>query len=284
MRQISMKLLPIVVMFGAASLLPKVAGAQRGGNDYRLGPKDLVEIKVLEVPDLNGERRVSDNGSISLPLLGEVDATGLTATEFEDRLEALLTAKFVNRANVSVVIKEFGSRPVSILGAVKKPGYLGVSGRWDLLQAVSAAGGLEASAGRRIFVLRRGDNGFSDRLEIDRDDLLVRSSPRWNIPIYPGDVVNVPPRSAIRLFILGEVKSPGALEFDLEDRITLLTVIARAGGLTDRAARGSIRIKRRAADGRDVELVADYRRIVSGRDADPPLRADDVVIVKESFF
>jgi hypothetical protein len=73
------------------------------------------------------------------------------------------------------------------------------------------------------------------------------------------------------------------LEFDSDDRITLLAVIAKAGGLTDRASR-SIRIKRRGTDGKDTEQVANFNRIVSGKEADPVLRGDDVVVAKESFF
>ncbi len=104
------------------------------------------------------------------------------------------------------------------------------------------------------------------------------------MPIYPSDVVNVPTKSAIKVFCLGELKTPGAFEFDPEDRVTLLAVIAKAGGLTDRAARGSIRIKRHNPGGTDVEIKADYKRIVAGKDRDPQLQADDVVVVKESLF
>ena len=201
-----------------------------------------------------------------------------------DRLQALLTAKYVNRANVSVVIKEFANKPVSILGAVGHAGSLNVSGRWDLLQAISSAGGLAGGAGRKIYVLRVAENGLSDRLEIDTDELFRKSSPIWNIPIYPSDVVNIPPKSNVKIFVIGEVKSPGAVDFDSDDRITLLSLVAKAGGLTDRAAKGSIRVKRRGPDGKDHETVLDYRRIISGKDPDPELKPDDVVIVKESFF
>ena len=267
-------------------LLPAAAAPAQGSGslDYRLGPKDLISVKVLEIQELNGDWRVSDNGNVSLPLLGSITVLGMSSSDLEQRIEALLTAKFVNRANVSVVIKDFANKPVSIIGAVARPGSLNVAGRWDLLQAITAAGGLAPGAGRRVYVLRRSENGLSDRLEIDADELFVRSSPRWNIPIFSSDVVNIPARATVRLFVLGEVRSPGALEFDGDDRITFLTAIARAGGLTDRAAKGSIRIKRRGPDGRDAEIPADYRRILKGKDVDPPLQAGDVVVVKESFF
>lgn len=261
-----------------------VAAQEPASMEYRLGPKDLLEIKVIEVPDVNGERRVGDDGSIDLPMVGKVPVSGLTASEVADRIEAVLTAKYVNRANVSVVIKDYANKPVSIIGAVQRPGSLNIAGRWDLLQAIAAAGGLAPNAGRKIYVLRRGENGLSDRLEIDRDELFLRSSERWNVPIYPSDVVNIPPRTTVKIFCVGEVRSPGALELDSDDRITLLSVIAKAGGFTSRAAKGNIRIKRRGADRKDVELTADYSRIVSGKDPDMELMADDVVIVKESFF
>lgn len=266
------------------ALLTRPLPGQPLTGEYRIGPRDLLEIKVLELPELNVERRVGDSGVVSLPLVGDVPLASLTATEAADRLSSILTAKYVNRANVTIVIREFTNKPISVLGAVQKPGSLNVSGKWDLLQAISAAGGLRPDAGRKIYVLRRSENGLSDRLEIATADLFVNPSAKWNVTIYPSDVINIPARAPVRVFCLGEVEKPGSLEFDADDRITLLSVIAKAGGLTDRAARGSIRIKRRGPDGKDAELTANYGRIVSGKDVDPTLQGDDVVVVKESFF
>jgi polysaccharide export outer membrane protein len=271
------------ILATALIVFPLSLFAQEQTGDYRIGPKDLLEIRVFEIPELNLERRVSNSGSIDLPLLGEVSVSGLTSSEVNSRVEALLTAKYVNRANVSVVVKEYANNPVSIVGAVQKPGPLNISGNWYLLQAISAAGGLTQQAGRKIYVLRRAPNGLSDRLEIKVEDLFRGTSSTWNIPIFPSDVVNIPPRTPVKIFCLGEVKTPGAIEFDSDDRISLLSVIAKAGGLTDRAS-NSIRIKHKGPDGKDVETVANFRRIVSGKDPDLILTPDDVVIIKESFF
>ena len=260
-----------------------MASGQDAPNEYPIGPKDLLEIRVLEIPDLNVERRVTEGGVIALPLIGDFPVSGLTPTEARAKLETLLKEKYVNRANVSVIVKEYASKPVSIVGAVQKPGSLNISGRWSLLQAISAAGGLTASAGSKIFVLRRAENGLSDTLEVDTEELFHAASPIWNIPLIPGDVVNVAPRRTIKIFCIGELKSPGALELSSDDRITLLSVIARAGGPTDRAS-SKVRIKRRGPDGKDTEIVVDYKRILSGKDRDPILEPNDVVIVKESFF
>lgn len=271
-----------LIVFLAA--LARIAPAQAERGEYQLGPKDLLEIKVLEIPDLNVERRISDSGTLDLPLIGSTKVEGLTAAEVRDRLVAILTAKYVQHANVSVVIKEYSARPVWITGAVQKPGPLNISGRWDLQQAILAAGGLASNAGKKIHVLRRSENGLSDRLEINSDDLFVRSSPIWNVPIFPSDIVSVMTRVPVKIFCIGEFKTPGAIEFQSEDRITLLSVVARAGGLTDHAAKGSIRIKRRTADGKNTETIIDYKKVVSGKVPDPDLEPDDVVIVKESVF
>jgi len=269
-------LLAIVTVLGSSEVPAQDA-------TYRVGPKDLLEIRVLEIPELNLERRIMDNGMISLPMLGEIVVQGMSAEEVRNKLETMLRAKYVNRANVSIVVKEFANKPVTIVGAVVKPGNLPISGRWTLLQAISAAGGLAPNAGRKIYVLRTAENGLSDTLEIATDDLFRTASAQWNIPILPSDVINIPARSTVRIFVMGEVKSPGALEFDSDDRISLLSVLAKAGGLTDRASK-SVRIKRRGEDGKDVETIVNYNRIISGADPDPDLEGDDVVIVKASFL
>jgi polysaccharide biosynthesis/export protein len=270
----------------ALLLLPALAAAQETARpevEYRLGPKDLVEIKVFEVPELNIERRVNADGTITLPLIGDVDVVGLTDDEMANRLKAILEAQYVQRASVSVQIREFRSRPISVLGAVKQPGPLAFSGRWTLLEALAAAGGLSDQVGDKIYILRRADNGLSDQIVISVDDLMVRADPDANIPIFANDMINVPARVVLTVFCLGEVKSPGALQFNSSERMTLLTAVARAGGLTDRASK-KLRIKRRDRNGKEVEIEVDYRRVLSGKEADVVLESGDVLVVKESFL
>lgn len=250
---------------------------------YRIGAKDLLEVKVFEVPELNIERRVSDEGTINLPLIGDVPVTGLTDAELADRLKALLESRYVQRASVSVFVKDFRSRPITVMGAVRNPGNLAFSGRWTLLEAISAAGGLAENRGDTIYVLRRADNGLSDQLVIRVDDLIVSADPDANIPIFSNDIINIPARVEVTVFCLGQVRSPGAVSFQSTQRITLLSAIARAGGLTDRASR-KLTIKRRDRSGKDIELVADYRRILAGKEPDIELQAGDIIVVKESFF
>jgi polysaccharide export outer membrane protein len=250
---------------------------------YRIGPKDLVEIRVVELADLNVERRVSEKGSINLPFLEDVQVAGLTDAELASRLKAALELKLLQRATVSVQVREFRARPISLIGAVQRPGPLEFAGRWTLLEAITAAGGLTPSHGRMVYVLRHADNGLTDQVAIDLDDLLVRADPRVNIPIFPNDLINVPDTLEITIYFLGEVGQPGALTFKSTERMTLLTAVARVGGLTDRASR-KIRIRREDASGKSQDIEADFKRIVSGKDPDVVLRERDVIFVKESFF
>jgi polysaccharide export outer membrane protein len=274
----NISLLAIALLVSAA-----LSAAPERPGDYPIGPKDLVELRVLEVPELNVERRVSDAGTIELPLLGEFSVSGLTAGEARDRLETLLRTKYVNRATVTVAIREYANKPVAILGAVRVPGSLRISGRWTLIQAISAAGGLTEAAGRKIFVLRADGVPKGQTIEISTDELFRGSSDRWNIPLFPGDVVNVPARAMVTIYCVGEFRQPGAVQLDADDRVTLLSAVAKAGGLTDRAS-STVRIRRRGPDGKDADTVVNFKRILAGKDPDLALRPNDVIIVKESFF
>ena len=270
---------------GVVSWLSLQAAAAQGppGGAYRLGPRDLLRIEVFEVPELNVDSRVSESGDVSLPLIGDVAAEGLTEAEFAARLKQLLEARYVNRAAVAVRILEARSRPITLLGAVRQPGNLAFPGRWTLLDAITAAGGLTESHGDVIYILRRAENGLTDQLSIAVEDLLVRGRPEANVPIRSADLVNIPPRVEISVYCLGEVRNPGEIRFKSTDRITLLAVIARAGGLSERAAK-KIRIRRRAGESLGRELVFDYKAVLAGREPDPVIEEGDVVVVKESLF
>jgi len=266
----------------ACSALPVIAQAPAKDPGYRIGPRDLVEIRVFETPELNVSRRVTEDGDINLPLVGPVKVAGLTESEAAHKIKEVLEGKLLQRASVAVQVQEFRARPIAVIGAVRQPGNLSFSGRWTLLEALTAAGGLNDNHGNLIYVLRRADNGLSDQVAVPADDLLVRADPKLNIPIFAGDLINIPGAIEVTVYCLGEIKAPGAVSLKSSDRISLLAVIARAGGLTDRAS-SKILIKRNGPSG-PTELTADYKRILAGKDPDVELKAGDVVVVKESFF
>lgn len=282
-----MKTLPALRSLAAlaALLLASPAWAQSpiASADYRLGARDRVKIEVFEVPELNSELRVADDGTVNLPVVGAVPAAGLTVGELAEALKRRLEADYVTRASVRVELTEVQSKTVTVLGAVSRPGTHGHPGDWTLLQAITAAGGLAANHGQRVLVQRRAANGLADQVAIPLEALVERADPRVNLPLLPDDLVNVERTHQITIYLLGEVRSAGELKFDSGGRVTLLTVIARAGGLTDRAS-PRISIKRPGEDGRVVEVAVHYERILNGRDPDVELEDGDLVVVKESFF
>jgi polysaccharide export outer membrane protein len=281
MKQISLS--SLVLLYLAVLVQPTFAQTESRNAGYRIGPRDLIEVRVFETQELNGSMRVSEDGQINLPLVGNVTVAGLTESEAAQRIKGVLEQKVLQRASVSVLVQEFRARPISVIGSVRQPGNLAFAGRWTLLEALTAAGGLVDAHGAFIHVLRRSENGLSDQVSIRTDDLLVRADPRVNIPIFPGDLINVPGSVEVTVYCMGEVESPGALTFKSSERISLLTIIARAGGLTDRAS-SKIAIKRTDPNGKTVEIAADYKRILSGKESDVELQPGDVVVVKESFF
>lgn len=250
---------------------------------YRVGPRDLLNIRVFEDEKLSGDRRVSEDGTLNMPVVGDIAVTGRTTAEIAALVKRLLEEKYMQRASVDVQVQEFQSRPISVIGAVQQPGNLSFSGRRTLLEALTAAGGLAPNHGGRIHILRRADNGLTDQVTVDLDDLLVRGDPRANLPIFANDLINVPPAFDVTVYCLGEVTRPGALSFKSTERVTVLGAIAHAGGLTERAA-NKILIKRAERGDGPAELTVDYKRILAGKEPDVELRAGDVLVVKESFF
>jgi polysaccharide export outer membrane protein len=250
---------------------------------YRLGPKDLVEVQVAEEASLNLERRVTDSGSLILPLVGELQVAGLTPAETATLLTRNLEESFLQRATVTVRVVEFRSRPISVIGAVRRPGTLELSGRWNLLDALTDAGGLAEGHGEVVNILRRANNGLHDQLTISLDDLLIRADPAVNIPIFSNDVISVPLAAPVTVYLMGEVGTTGAMTFRANQRPTLLTAIAQAGGLTKRAS-SKISVKRQRDDGSRYEIIVRYKRLLAGEQEDLPLTDGDLILVKESFL
>lgn len=284
MKHISLSSLVLLYLAALAALVqPGTAQTESRNPTYRIGARDLVQVKVFETEQLNGSFRVSEDGDITLPLVGKVQISGLTEAEAAQRIKGVLEEKSLQRASVSVQVLEYRSKPISVIGAVRQPGNLSFAGRWTLLEALTAAGGLSNEHGTVIHVLRRSENGLSDQVSIRSDELMVRADPRVNIPIYPGDLINVPGEIEVTVFCLGEVEKPGPVSFRSSQRVSLLTAIAQAGGLTDRASR-KMAIKRTDLSGKTTEIAVDYKQILSGKASDIELQAGDVVVVKESFF
>lgn len=252
--------------------------------EYRIGPKDLLEISVFGVNELNTTVRVSEDGKITLPLLKEVAVEGLTKSELEKKLTTLLEEKYVQNPQVTIFIREYQSKRVSVMGAVGKPGTYELLGRQTLLQILSQANGLTRDAAKEIIVMRQLSDGSSVSHHILIDDLILRGDPKFNMLIAPNDIINVPVDMTVVVYIFGQVKNPGALQVKKSNMPTLLQAIAQAGGFTDRAAKGSVLIKRKDPSGKEREIKINTKDILKGKKKDVLLEENDTIYVPESFF
>jgi polysaccharide export outer membrane protein len=253
--------------------------------EYKIGPKDLLEITVFELPELNQTVRVSEDGTITLPLLGPVKIDGLTKDELETKLASLLEETYLNKARVSVFIKEYQSKLVAVIGAVERPGMYELVGQRTLLQIVSEAGGFKENVSNEIFVLRDEGKGKTASISIDLDDLLLNGNQALNIPLQPNDVINVPVDKLISVYVFGAVRNPGKVEVKMSKKITLLQAVGNAGGLADGAKQSGIRLKRiDRQTGKETEMKVNLGDIIKGKKRDIELREGDVIIIPEGFW
>jgi polysaccharide export outer membrane protein len=266
---------------GVSFLLGMASSEQEGAlpvNDYKIGAKDVLQITVFELPDLNQTVRVAEDGSITLSLLGKVDVAGLTAQELEKKLASVLDQKYTKNAHVTVFIKEF--QKVAVLGAVGKPGMYELVGPTTVLQIIAQAGGLTAQAMNELYVYREGKDGQKAKITINLGDLMVHGNQDFNINLQPKDQVIIPIDQLQNVFVYGEVKTPGVVQFLSSKGITLLQAIAQAGGTTEWAKKSGVMIKRRdKKTGKEMKIPANLKNIENGRIADIMLEEGDVVIV-----
>jgi len=246
-------------------------------NDYKIGTKDLLEIKVFELPELNQTVRVAEDGSVSLSLLGKVDVAGLTAQELEKKLASILDQKYTKGAHVTVFIKEY--QKVTVFGAVGRAGNYELIGTTTLLQVIAQAGGLIPEAMNELYVFRQGKDGQKTKITVNLKDL-VDGNQDLNIDLQPNDVVSIPIDQMLIVYIYGEVKNPGAIQFRRSKRVTLLQAIAQAGGLTEWASKSRVTVKRTDKEtGKEMQFFVNLKKIIAMKSPDIPLDDGDVIII-----
>lgn len=158
--------------------------------EYRIAPSDLIEISVFQVPDLSKTVRVGVSGSITLPLIGLVNANGLTGRELESRIAAMLRENYLQNPQVSVFIKEYTSQRLTVEGSVNKPGVFPITGRTTLLQAIAMAGGLDKLADEAdIKIFRDRADGMRETIKYDIE--LIRKGEAKDPLLLANDMVVV---------------------------------------------------------------------------------------------
>ncbi|MGO9474889.1 MAG: polysaccharide biosynthesis/export family protein [Rhodomicrobium sp.] len=156
---------------------------------YKIGPLDVLEVSVFKVPDLSKTVQVSEAGTINFPLIGEVEASGKSARELEQLLTKELGAKYLQKPQISVFVKEHNSQRVTVEGAVKKPGVVPMAGGMSLLQAVAISGGTDETAENTAVVFRMTE-GKRFAAKYDLSD--IRAGRADDPQLQSGDVVIVP--------------------------------------------------------------------------------------------
>jgi polysaccharide export outer membrane protein len=253
--------------------------------EYKIGAKDLLEITIVEMPELNQTVRVSEDGSITLPLIGRVMIDGLTKEEVEKRLATLLLEQnYVKNARVTVFIKEYQSKRVALIGAVNKPGMYELVGRMTLLQLISQAAGLTEQASSELFVLREGKDGSQARIVIDLDDLINEGNETLNIPLQAGDIVNIPTERIINVYVFGAVRNPGAIQVKMSKKINILQAIAQAGGLAEGASKTVTITRKDRKTGKETKIKINLNDVLKGKRPAIELLEGDVAYVPKSIF
>ncbi len=254
------------------------------GQEYVIGPRDVLGITVWGQADLSRDYGVDPDGFIPFPLIGRVKAAGSTPKELATQLTELLGKDYLVNPQVIVAVREYLSQKVQVLGAAEKPGVYYLTGPTTLLEILSRAGGFGSTAGKQVLLVR--NNGVSDgsgaalRLSLEK---IQAGDPSENTLVQSQDIVIVSKAQAYSYFIFGEVKKPGAYTLDKDTNI--LEGITVAGGFTDKAAPSRTRVIRSTPQGQkviDVDMNDILRR---GREAKTVmLQESDVVVVPESFF
>lgn len=239
---------------------------------YPLGTGDVVRVVVFQQPDMTTETRVSEAGTITVPLLGAVPVGSATAKRVEARVGALLKARgLVRDPQVVVTVVQFKSRQVSVLGMVQRPGrYSLEEGIHRLSDVLAVAGGI-LPEGADTVTLIRVQGGQSRRQEVDLPALFASGDFSANPDVMPGDSIYV--GRAPVFYIYGEVNRPGP--FRLDKGITVMQALSLAGGLTPRGTEKNVQIRRKDDNGQYVNHKSSLADVV---------QADDVVFVRESLF
>ena len=170
---------------------PPAAAPPGSSADYQIGPEDVLDIAVWNNPAISRTTPVRPDGMISLPLLNDVQAAGLTPMQLRDSIAKRLT-EYLPNPEVSVIVREVNHFKVSVLGEVRKPGRYDFRGHASVLDAIAMAGGLSDFAARsRIVVLRNNGNG-QERIPVNYNKIVSASATQNDVPLRPGDIVFVP--------------------------------------------------------------------------------------------
>ncbi len=260
--------------------------------DYRIGPEDLIQVTIYNIPEQEARAtprmvmlRVSHEGVVVVPLVGEVNVKGKTIAQVQEELSKRYT-KYIRNPQVGVMVTEYRQR-ASVMGAVQKPGVFELSGPKTVIDMLALAGGVTERAGNQVHVYRQDEKGERQTLIVDlmmlanNTGVIADNTQAVNMVVQAGDVVNVPQSGMF--FVDGAVGKPGS--YPLGRNYTLSQALATAGGaIMDLADYSAVTINRRAAGGQINTISVDLDAVLAGKAKDPQVMPDDVLLVPMSGF
>jgi polysaccharide export outer membrane protein len=275
--------------------------------DYPIGPSDVIEINVAGMEEIrNVSERVSGEGTISLPFVGVINASGMIDKELREEIRRRLETNYMRNPQISLFVKEFRSRQVAVIGGVQKPGLYNLASSADtVLGIISQAGGMRLEAAERILFIPAEpvDSAKAkevidslpsqlvsqdpsplvlknvDPIVISLDSINRSGHERYlNIPARPGDIIMVPGGGEV--LVQGWVGKPGA--YKITSGLTILGAVAAAGGTVFPADNGSIELIRTNNQGQKTSFGANLDAIRAGDQSDLPLREGDVIVVSSA--
>ena len=246
-----------------------------------IGPGDMLHVQVFNTPELEQHARVSDSGDVPLMLVGNVHVVGLTPAKASQAIsEKMASGHFMKHAQVTVTVDDYATQAVAVLGQVKTPGSYPITAPRTAIDMVAMAGGLTDVADRTITIERHGDpkdkvNYFlSNNTHEAIDD---------NVMIYPGDKVVVAKAGIV--YVLGDVKVPGGFVMNNNSsQLTVLQVVAEAGGTNHSAVPSKAKLMRKKDDGGYDEMPLPLSAMQKGKQPDVSLMTGDIIYVPFSYL
>jgi polysaccharide export outer membrane protein len=261
-----------------------LASREPAASDYKVGVGDVLELEVFGNQDLSRTPTVQSDGTITLPLLGEVSVAGLSIAEIKQKLTNLLAKDYLVNPQVEVRVKEYQSQFVTVIGEVNTPGRKPLRGRTRLIDVLVESGGFTPRASGEI-VITRLEGGFEGgektlRLRFGTGPATLQDQVNLEIPLKNGDIVSASQKQTVA--VEGEVTRPG--RYTIEGELTVSAAISLAGGLT-RFGGSKVRLRRVDSQTGKVEiLTVDLKAIRKGKNPDPPVMANDVISVPRRLF
>lgn len=256
----------------------KAAKADDSREQLRIGPGDLVEVTIFGVSDFKQEGRISDSGEMSLPLIGMVHVGGSTIEEAGAIIkDKLVSGGYFRDPAVTVLIKDFASQGISVLGEVDKPGVYPAMSTRRLFDMVSLAGGFTNKAGKLVTITHRDNPTHPDSIILTNDPAKSMQS---NVVVYPGDTIVVSKAGIV--YVVGDVGRPGGFVMENGEKMTVLQAIAMAQGVNRTAALSQAKLVRRNT-GQPEEVKIALKGILSAKSPDVDLMPEDILFIPGSI-